>query len=505
MDTTTDTLLPSPAAAGGTEFGRRAKSAIAWTTGLQFVRDVIQFGLMLVLVRLLPAEAYGQFGFLTTLLTFFTWYSFREFLNYTLQVRDGANVHYQDHFTAGAVVQTGLVVVVNVVAVAFRWFPDYAPVAPVLHVMSLLFVIDLPAEFRTRILERELDWRRLRSLQAVGFIAGAILSLGMALAGAGVWALILPTLLVPVPFIYDLFVRERWRPTWAFSWERFQPAWNFGIARLVTLSLMAVATLAENLTLASVLGFAALGIFGRALGLAQLLCGRLSSLLALAIYPVLTRVPRESPEFRRAGALYLRAIAWTVIPGAALASLLADPLVRILYGEAWVSAIPFVPWAMVGAAMAALAHSAYTVLLAAGHQRACVITDGWRMAGILTALVFALPSGPQTYLAALSGVHIGALIVTSVLLWRARAITESALFEALSPALVSSVVALVATSGARLAVPMVLPLAAETVLMAVGFAAVYAAALRLVFPRALAEVVGELPQSARVSRVLRLA
>jgi hypothetical protein len=92
VDTTSEATLAQPAVAGGTEFGRRAKLAIAWATGLQFFRDVIQFGLMLVLVRLLPADAYGQFGFLTTLLTFFTWYSFREFLNYTLQVRDGAVV-----------------------------------------------------------------------------------------------------------------------------------------------------------------------------------------------------------------------------------------------------------------------------------------------------------------------------------------------------------------------------------------------------------------------------
>ena len=35
-------------------------------------------------------------------------------------------------------------------------------------------------------LERELDWRRLRSLQAIGFVCGGVVSIGLALAGAGV-------------------------------------------------------------------------------------------------------------------------------------------------------------------------------------------------------------------------------------------------------------------------------------------------------------------------------
>ena len=78
-------------------------------------------GLTITLVRLLPAEAYGQFGFLTTLLGFFTLYSFREFLGHTLQVRDGEAVHYQDHFTAGAVMQVLFFALVNVVAIGFRF------------------------------------------------------------------------------------------------------------------------------------------------------------------------------------------------------------------------------------------------------------------------------------------------------------------------------------------------------------------------------------------------
>ena len=76
-----------------------------------------------------------------------------------------------------------------------------------------------------------------------------------------------------------------------------------------------------------VLGFASLGIFGRAVGLAQLLCGRVAGLLSLSIYPVLTQLTPGTDSFRRASAMYLRTIGWTVIPLAVLTSMLAGPIV----------------------------------------------------------------------------------------------------------------------------------------------------------------------------------
>ena len=41
---------------------RKAVAGVLWNTGLNVFRDVVQFGVMLVLVRLLAPEIYGQFG-----------------------------------------------------------------------------------------------------------------------------------------------------------------------------------------------------------------------------------------------------------------------------------------------------------------------------------------------------------------------------------------------------------------------------------------------------------
>src|SRR5262245_27031518 len=106
--------------ASGQKLAEKARLAVFWTTGFQIFWDLLQFGITLALVRLLPADAYGQFGFVTALIGFLTLYSFREMLGHTLQVRDDQQVHYQDHFTAGLVIQTAMCAITNVVALGLR-------------------------------------------------------------------------------------------------------------------------------------------------------------------------------------------------------------------------------------------------------------------------------------------------------------------------------------------------------------------------------------------------
>lgn len=42
--------------------GRKAVSGVLWTTGLNVFCDFVQFGVMLILVRLMASEAYGEFA-----------------------------------------------------------------------------------------------------------------------------------------------------------------------------------------------------------------------------------------------------------------------------------------------------------------------------------------------------------------------------------------------------------------------------------------------------------
>ena len=77
----------------------RTRLAILWNTGIVTLISVGQFGVMLVLVRLLSPEVYGQYGLLMAVVGFLYVLSAQNFVDYTLQVRLETDVYYQDIFT----------------------------------------------------------------------------------------------------------------------------------------------------------------------------------------------------------------------------------------------------------------------------------------------------------------------------------------------------------------------------------------------------------------------
>src|SRR5882724_1227816 len=90
------------------DLASKAKSGVLWVTVLNLFRDFLQFGTMLVLVRLLAPKAYGEFSLITSVMGFFTVFSFRSFLEHTLQLRPNEPVDYQSHFTAASFIQAGM-------------------------------------------------------------------------------------------------------------------------------------------------------------------------------------------------------------------------------------------------------------------------------------------------------------------------------------------------------------------------------------------------------------
>jgi len=487
-----------------TELADKARRSVLWTTGFTVFQDILQFGLTLTLTRLLPPEAYGKFSFVTTLIGFFTVISFREFLNHTLQVRDNEETHYQDHFTAGAVIQTALFIGVNLVAVGLQFTTTYAATAPLLHLMSPLLLLDLVSEFRTKMLERQFEWQRLRTLHAVGLVAGAIVAVTMAVSGFGVYALLVPSFCTSLPLAWDLFVTARWRPTWEWSAVRYRQARAYGTTRIGSTALVSASNLAENALLTRAVGFAQLGLYNRALGLAALACQRSASLLMNALYPVLTRVPVRTPQYRRAATLVIRFVAWTVIPSAILLAWLAEPVTRTLFGSRWLAAVPLVPYTMALGAMLALVQTNYTLLLAHQQQRLCFIADVARLTGTLGLLIVLLPFGLRVYIGGLLGLHGTVLTLTTVWLWRDTVLDGEGLVGAIGPALGGSIVGL----AAALVVPRsfgtpTMPFFAVAWQGSLFFLG-YVVFLRLCCASWMREIVMHLPQRDRIASILRL-
>ena len=486
----------------GTDLRAIAQSAVIWNTGFNLFRDLLQFVVMLVLVRLLDARAYGQFSLVTSIVGFISIFSFNNFIAYTLQVETEDETHYQEHFTAGAVLQIGMFLLTNFIAVCLRWIPAYSSTTPLLHVMSVTFLLEWPCELRRKMIERAFDWRRLRLVHAIGLSINAALAIILGWMGAGVYALLVPGMAVTWPFIYDLFVSAHWRPNWSWSWEKYKRAWNFGLTRIGSGLTLYGKQLLESGALAAVLGFSSLGILTRSIGLAQMFCQKFASQLMYAIYPILARSGAGSGA--HIGSLIFRLVAWTVVPIAVCFAVLAGPVVGTVYGKKWLAVVPLLPWAMAWGVGASLSHAGYMLLLARQQQRRCLFADALFLCGTGVALALALPFGTRAYLMASAILQFLVLLMMVQWLFQLEALTSSGLVSAFLPTITASFLAAVAA----VAMLRFLNLAPSTFVTAAGwgiiFALSYLLSLRLIFVRELSDLISYFPARKQMNRLFLL-
>lgn len=485
--------------------GSKARSAVIWNTGFNLFRDLLQFGTMLVLVRILEPESYGEFAMVTSIMGFLSIFSHNNFIAHILQVRDDVDARYQEHFTASAAIQSAIFVVTNLVALALHWLPSYAAIAPYVHLMSITFLLEWPCELRRKMIERELDWRRLRLLQAIGLVVGAVLALIMAWAGAGTYTLLVPGMLVTLPFIYDLFIVEKWRPSWDWSWGRYGAAWRFGLTRMGSGLVISGRQLLESGVLTTVVGFALFGIFGRAIGLAQMFCQKFASQLMYAIYPILTRIDDHHGDPGRVGSLVLRIVAWTAVPIAMVFAELAEPVVRVVYGKSWADVAPLLPWAMGWGVLSALNTATYMLLLAKHQTRLCLYADLGTLLATGTALFAAMPNGLIAYLGVLSAFQLVIIALLSYWLLEHQAVSLQGIINAFVPPLLAS------GGGWGILKALTLGIYGEGAFSVLGavvwgtlFSLLYVGMLRIVFSSQMTELISYFPARQRLGRLLAL-
>ena len=380
---------------------QKAKLAVYWNTGFNLFRDLLQFGVMLVLVRIIPPEAYGKFGLVNSIIGFISIFSFTSFIAHSLQVRNIDDIDYQTHFTAGFFIQLIVITITLITAFILSFISNYKEISLLVAIMAIVFILDLPSQTQIKQFEKKLDWKRLRILHGIGLIASSLLAIIMALSGAGVYALLIPGLLTTLPFIYELFIKNKWRPNWTFNKSKFKEVLKFAFAQSGTGLTTKLAPLIESSFLTSIIGFYSFGIYGRAFGLARMVSDKFVSQLLYATYPVLTNIDSKSEQFKKAVSTLIIIIITFIIPIAIIFSLNAESIVLVLYGNKWIAVIPLLPFAIVIVSLTALNNTFYNILLSFYKQNLLFIISVTSLFINILLLLLILNKGISYYLSGL--------------------------------------------------------------------------------------------------------
>ena len=191
-----------------------------------------------------------------------------------------------------------------------------------------------------------------------------ILSAIFAVMGMGMWAIILPKIIVTPIWVYMMVKNHPWKVKTKFHRNHWEELFNFGRNILGVELLNTLRANLDYLIVGRFLSIEALGIYYFAFNAGFGISFGIISSIKSAVLPHLCDARDDFQKFKKSYFQSLKTIAIVIIPLALTQSLLAPFYVPIIFGEKWVGAIPILILICLSAIPRPFADSASQLLVA---------------------------------------------------------------------------------------------------------------------------------------------
>ncbi|MBS7695935.1 MULTISPECIES: lipopolysaccharide biosynthesis protein [unclassified Chelatococcus] len=358
----------------------------------RYATSLINLGMTAALARLVSPDEIGVFVIGGTIILLGE--ILRDFgaSSYLIQAQGITTEGVRTTFTVTFALSAFIVGLVLGTAEPIAAFYGDARLAIVLRIATAGFMLGAFINPILSLLRREMAFDRIALINIIGGCTNGATAIGLAMAGFGYRSLALAYV---ASTIAVLGVALAFRPAMTTFWPGFADWRNvfaFGGYASATAVINNLYLAWPQLVLARILGFDAVGIFSRATMLVQMPERSLLSALQPVLLPAFAREVRAGGDLSGAylhGISLATAVQWPFLTSLAI---LAEPVVAIVLGPAWMEAAPIVRLLALGSMSLFGAFLTYPVLVALG-----------RIKDTLTASLIVLP--PSALIVTVAAFH----------------------------------------------------------------------------------------------------
>ena len=329
---------PEDAAPSGRLEDKAVRGVVS--TVLMFASNkVITFGTTLVLARILTPSDFGIVALASVTIGVLALFSDLG-LGGTLVVRK----HLDDRvsgtiFTLMLAMGVLTAVLIAATAPLAAAIFDESELTPVLAVLGATVVLNAPTWFYSTILQRELEfWRRFRC-QLAQSVTYAVVAIGTAVAGAGVWALVAAQVAGTLVFAVTLIAASPYRVRPTFERGTAVAAIREGRGFLAQSGLAYIELNADYMSVGGFLGSAQLGYYSMAFRVAELPYWAITEPVAKVTFPGFARMRHRGESVVASFLSVLRLVALVACPTGVLLSATAEPFTVSVFGSDWLPMI----------------------------------------------------------------------------------------------------------------------------------------------------------------------
>lgn len=351
------------------ELRKKTVTGSFWTLFERFGYLGIQFCSNLVLARLLMPSDFGTIGLLIVF-TSLSYVLIDSGLSSALIQKKEISEEDKStvFFTNFALAILVYIVLFFAAPLIARYFHN-PEIRNLLRVIELIVVIDAFAAIQSTVLTRDMDFKTLSLYKIISIIIAVIVSIALAYAGMGVWALVIQYILFSFCRALLLWIRTAWKPILAFNRQSFKSLFGFGSKLLISQSIATLYEQFQSILIGRKFTAMDLGYYTQARQLMQIPVDSLARVVNNVSFPAYSIIQNDREQLKLMVRQNLLILVFLNTPLMFYLSTIAKPLLVFLYSEKWLNSIPYFRFLCLGYGVFSIIHNCnLTVLKSVGRS-----------------------------------------------------------------------------------------------------------------------------------------
>jgi len=252
------------------------------------------------------------------------------------EIDDAANTVFTSNLILG-IILSALVFPLSPVIADYYNTPV---ISPVLRFLGLSFAINSLGAVHILLLMRGLDYRKKFIPDMGNALFKAVVSISLAYAGFGVWALVWGQLSGTVISVILVWILSPWRPRFTLSRTIAQELLKYGASVMGVDMITVLTDNIDYLVVGRLFGLAQLSIYTYAYRLPEMLVIGNLWVMGSVIFPAFSSIQHRPDELKRGFLATIRLVEIIAAPICLGLFVAAEPIVRVVFGDEWLDVIP---------------------------------------------------------------------------------------------------------------------------------------------------------------------
>ncbi|WP_080239152.1 MOP flippase family protein [Spirosoma rigui] len=346
----------------------KAMNGGKWITIATITSTLFQFVQVAILARLLSASDFGLVSISNLVLAFFQIFANLGFSNSIIYKQESDRKVLSTLYILNLLV--GFLIFV-VIYISSPYIIDYykePKLERVVKLASYYFLIVYFGQLYMFLLEKELKFRSVATIDITGTVVGSGVTIILAYSGYKELSLIIGSLVTQSirTLMQILLGMKLFIPGWFFNLRDVKEHLRFGIYNLGDGLLGFVQANSDSIFIGGMLGVKMLGYYTIAVQLAVYPIAKLNPIILQVAYPILAKMKDSNENLKRSYLKILDFISYCNFPLLAGLFITADTVVPLFYGPGWEQTIELVKIFVFVGAFSCLSHPLFTLAFTKG-------------------------------------------------------------------------------------------------------------------------------------------